>query len=69
MDYIYGPGGIIIGSTCKSGSTIRGARIDVYDANGMYRGFVDDEGTFDDTGYMVSSSKVPGLLLKRNQLT
>ena len=67
MEYIYGPGGIVLGHTCKNGSTIRGERIDVYDANGMYRGWVDDYGTFDETGYQISTSRMPGLLLKRNQ--
>jgi hypothetical protein len=66
MEYVYGPGGIVLGYTHKSGSNIRGERIDVYDAAGMYRGFMDDSGTYDDTGYQISTSKMPGLLL-RNQ--
>ena len=69
MEYIYGPGGIVLGSTCKSGSTTRGEHLDVYDSNGQYVGWVDDEGTFDDTGYMVSSSKMPGLLLRNQDRT
>lgn len=67
MDYIYGPGGIVLGYTHKSGSVTRGERLDVYDFNGQYVGFVDDTGTYDDTGYQINTSKMPGLLLKRNQ--
>ena len=65
MEYIYGPGGKVLGRLHKSGSTIRGERIDVYDAEGQYVGFVDDYGTFDETGYQVSTSKMPGLLLRK----
>jgi len=67
MDYIYGPGGTIIGSTCKSGSTTRGEHLDIYDANGQYVGWIDDDGTFASDGYQISTSKMPALLLKSNQ--
>ena len=64
MEYIYGPGGVVLGYTHKGGSVIRGERVDVYDSNNRYMGWVDDEGTFDETGYQISTSKMPGLLLK-----
>ncbi len=67
MEYIYDSAGKVIGHLHRSGSVIRRTRTDVYDANGQYVGWVDDEGTFDETGCMVSSSKMPGLLLKRSQ--
>ena len=65
MEYIYGPGGKVIGHMNKSGSTVRGERIDVYDEEGRYVGFVDDYGTYDETGYQISTSKMPGLLLRK----
>ncbi|MBM3210747.1 hypothetical protein FJZ33_00890 [Candidatus Poribacteria bacterium] len=65
MEYIYGPGGKVIGSMNKSGSTIRGEHVNVYDENGKYVGFVDDYGTYDESGYRVSTSRMPGLLLRR----
>jgi len=67
MEYIHDSAGRVIGHLHRSGSTIRGTRTDVYDANGQYVGWTDDDGTFDSSGYMVSSSKMPGLLLKSNQ--
>ena len=67
MEYIYSPGGKVIGSLRKGGSTVRGERIDVFDAEQRYVGFVDDYGTFDETGYQVSASKMPGLLLRDDQ--
>jgi len=64
IEYIYAPGGRVIGSLRKSGSTVRGERIDVFDAEGRYVGWVDDYGTFDETGYQISTSNRPGLLLR-----
>jgi hypothetical protein len=69
MEYIYGPGGIVLGYIHKSGSAIRGERVDVYDSTGMYRGWTDDTGTYDDTGYQISTSKMPGLLLSNQDGT
>ncbi len=64
MEYIYGPGGVVLGSFYRSGSTIRGERVEVFDANGKHVGFADDYGTFDASGYQVSTTRDPGLLLQ-----
>ena len=50
MEFIYGQGGKVIGSLHKSGSTVNGERVDVYDGLGQYVGYVDDSGTYDDMG-------------------
>ncbi len=67
MEYIYGPGGVVLGSYCRSGSTIRGERIEVFDPQGKYVGFTDDYGTFDPSGYQVSTTRDPGLLLRKDR--
>jgi hypothetical protein len=64
MEYIYGQGGKVIGYLHKSGATINGEHIDVYDGNNRYVGHVDDSGTYDETGAQISNSRMPGLLLK-----
>ena len=64
IEYIYGPANEVIGSMRRGGSTVRGERVDVFDSEQRYVGYVDDYGTFDETGYQVSSVRMPGLLLR-----
>jgi hypothetical protein len=60
-DFYGGKG--LIGYTVESGSVVNGVREDVYDGNGSYMGYVDDSGTYDDMGRLISYSRSPGLLL------
>jgi len=63
QEVIYGTGGKVIGYLHKGGSTANGERIDVYDQFHTYVGYVDDTGTHNDTGFLISASRMPGLLL------
>jgi hypothetical protein len=64
QEYVYGSGGKVIGRLHKGGSIVNGERIDVYDGRGNYVGYVDDDGTHDDSGYRISTNRMPGLLLR-----
>jgi hypothetical protein len=64
QEYVYGTGGQVIGYLHKGGSTVNGDRIDVYDGFHNYVGYVDDSGTFNDTGFRISINRIPGLLLE-----
>jgi hypothetical protein len=64
QEYVYGSQGQVIGYLHKGGSTANGERTDVYDGNHNYVGYVDDDGTHNDTGFRISINRMPGLLLK-----
>ena len=61
---IHGADARLLGYKIKSGSTVVGVREDIYDNNGIYLGHIDDEGTYDNTGRRISTSKVPGLIFQ-----
>jgi hypothetical protein len=63
MEYVYGTGGKVLGYLHKSGSVINGERTDVYDGFNNYVGYVDDSGIYNETGFQISTSRLPGLLL------
>lgn len=60
--------GKLIGYTAESGSNVVGKRENVYDSNGFYLGHIDDSGTYDHTGWKISTSKIPGLLLRSENI-
>ena len=64
QEYVYGSKGQIIGRLHKGGSKANGERIDVYDGFNNYRGYVDDDGTHNDTGFRISINRMPGLLIR-----
>jgi len=64
QEYVYGSKGQVIGRFHKGGSTVNGERIDVYDGNNNYVGYVDDSGTFNNIGFRISINRMPGLLLR-----
>ena len=51
--------GVLIGYT-----ELAGSRLLVFDANGKYKGKVQDGKTFDDNGVLISMSEIPGFLFK-----
>ena len=59
IDYIKDPGNAPIGSVRTN--TNRGM---VYDENNEYTGYVSEQGTYDKTGWRISTIPVIGLLLK-----
>ena len=64
QEYVYGSKGQVIGRLHKGGSIVNGERIDVYDGLNNYVGYVDNDGTHNNTGFRISINRIPGLLLK-----
>ena len=64
QEYVYGSKGQVIGRLHKGGSKANGERIDVYDGSNNYRGYVDDDGTHNETGFRISINRIPGLLIR-----
>jgi len=65
--YILGSGGRVLGRIHEdNGSSIRGKRDDVFGSSGQILGWVDDMGTFDNSGFSVSDIRMPGLLIGLN---
>jgi hypothetical protein len=66
--FVHGNWGQVIGRIHEdSGSTIRGKRDDVFDKYGQNIGWSDDEGTFDVSGFKISDTRMPGLLIKEEK--
>lgn len=66
MKYIHGIGGKILGRIHESGSNVVGTRKDVYGPNNEFRGWTDDNGTFDKLGRRISRDQLPGLLIDKD---
>jgi len=63
QEYIHDGRGRVIGMLSYGGSGATGEKIEVFDRLNNYRGWVDDAGTYDASGVLVSFSRMPGLLL------
>ncbi|MFC1718353.1 hypothetical protein ACFL6S_32150 [Candidatus Poribacteria bacterium] len=55
--------GRLIGYTLLENEDM-GRRVACYDSSGAYIGYMDDSGTYDDTGVRISMDRVPGLLFR-----
>ncbi|MDQ1327593.1 MAG: hypothetical protein QG641_876 [Candidatus Poribacteria bacterium] len=64
QEYVYGSNGKVIGRLHKSGSKSNGERIDIYDGDNNYVGYVDNDGTHNNIGFRISINRMPGLLLR-----
>jgi len=63
QDYIHNGRGEVIGFLSYGGIGATGEKIEVFDRFNNYKGWVDDAGTYDASGVLVSFSRMPGLLL------
>ena len=63
QEFICNGRGEVIGMLCSGGIGATGERIEVFDRFNNYKGWVDDAGTYDASGVLVSFSRMPGLLL------